>query len=441
MKISSYRMSSHPIAKIVAAVLFSAALFTACKKNDPPPANGASQYSAEVINKWISLQLRLMRNTPGFTNQGFARPYVYAGVAAYEALAPGLNNSYRWSNSWNGLTGLPVADKHKNYYLPANVNAALAEVNRALFPTALAADKTAIDSLEQALNNLFLASKSSTVINESVQFGKSVAAAVIGWAGTDGASAANAPYVVPTGLGLWVATPPLFAAPATPYWGAIRPIIKGSTSGAQAPAPLAYSTNASSPYYVMVKSLYDASQTLTTDQKNMAIFWRDVPGQTSPGHWLSILQSTLQSTGSMLDKAAISYALTGAAINDALIACFASKYQYNTMRPITYIRDVMGYTTWNSHIGTPAHPEYPSAHSSLSAAAAGVMQKLFGNSGPITDHTYDYLSLPARSYSSFNAIAEEAGLSRYYAGIHFPHSIDAGLVQGYKVANNIFSTK
>jgi membrane-associated phospholipid phosphatase len=140
-----------------------------------------------------------------------------------------------------------------------------------------------------------------------------------------------------------------------------------------------------------------------------------------------------------LDDAALAYALTGTAINDALISCFKAKYRYNLVRPITYIREVMGYSNWNTYIGTPAHPEYSSAHSSLSAAAADVLTRLFGNSGTFTDHTYDYLGLAARTYSSFAAIGEEAGYSRVYGGIHYLQSVVVGFEQGRKVSANIFS--
>jgi hypothetical protein len=160
---------------------------------------------------------------------------------------------------------------------------------------------------------------------------------------------------------------------------------------------------------------------------------------SSPGHWLSILQQVIKQKETDLQKAALAYALTGIAINDALISCFDAKYEHSLVRPITYIREVMGYTTWNSFLGTPAHPEYLSAHSSLSMAAARVMEKLFGNIGTFTDHTYDYLGFAPRTYSSFEAIGLEAGRSRLYAGIHYNNSIDAGTLQGNKVAENIFS--
>lgn len=204
---------------------------------------------------------------------------------------------------------------------------------------------------------------------------------------------------------------------------------------------MTYSTDPSSPFYQAVKQVYDVSQTLTDDQKAMAAFWRDVPGVSSPGHWLSILRQVIRIRKSSLADAALAYALTGAAVNDALISCFRSKYQYSVVRPITYIREVMNQESWSPYLGTPAHPEFVSAHSSLSAAAADIMQELFGNSGTFTDHTYDYLGYTPRTYSSFQSIAAEAGISRLYAGIHYLASINAGLVQGKKVAANILSGK
>jgi hypothetical protein len=387
----------------------------------------------------MTLQLRLMRNATGIPNQGFARHFAYTGVAALESLKPGRQSHPTWSNKWNGLTSLPIPGPGKNYYYPANVNAAMAAINKAMFPNASNVDKAAIDSLEAALNQLFLTTESPSIITTSSDFGKAVANAVFTWAETDGYKNANRPYTPPTGAGLWVPTAPAFASAATPYWGDNRTIISGSIEGTEPPAPPAYSADPASPFYQMVKQVYDVSQTLTDNQKAMAMFWRDVPGATSPGHWLSIVQQAVQQKGASLEKAALAYALTGAAINDGLICCFKAKYQYNLVRPITYIRDVMGHSSWTPYLTTPAHPEYVSAHANLSGAAAAVLENLFGNVHSFTDHTYDYLSFAPRTYSSFTAIGEEAAQSRLYAGIHYQPSISAGLTQGRKVAANIFN--
>jgi hypothetical protein len=189
----------------------------------------------------------------------------------------------------------------------------------------------------------------------------------------------------------------------------------------------------------MVKALYDASQMLSMDQTNMALFWRDIPGVTSPGHWLSILQQVLKQTNSQLDKAALAYAVTGVCGNDAGISCWQTKYHYNLLRPITYIQNVLGHTTWTSLLTTPAHPEYSSAHAVFSCATADAFTVLFGNIRSFTDHTYDYMGFPSRTYHSFKAIGEDAANSRFYAGIHYQPSIDTGVIQGRKVTANILA--
>ncbi|HEU4471373.1 MAG TPA: vanadium-dependent haloperoxidase [Flavisolibacter sp.] len=429
-----YLLNSYLLAAATAMLLLAS-----CRKDDhPDQSENPSGYSSEVLDKWMSLQLRLMRNATGIPNQAFSRHFAYSGAAALESMAPGLPMHWKWSSKWNGLTGLPAAGNKKNYYYPANVNAAMAAINRSFFPNASPADKASIDSLENALTQEFMATQSQAKLNLSAQFGKAVAAAIFAWSETDGYKNASNPYTAPSGPGLWKPTPPANAAPLTPYWGANRPMITGSTDNTQPAPPTPYSIQPSSPFYLMVKQVYDVSATLTEDQKAMAIFWRDVPGVSSPGHWLSILQQLVRKSCASLDKAALAYALTGTALNDALISCFKAKYHYNLVRPVTYIREVIGQEGWNSFIGTPAHPEYPSAHSSLSAAAAAVLDKLFSKAGPFTDHTYDYLGYQPRSYQSLIAIGNEAGQSRLYAGIHYQPSIDAGLWQGRKVADNIF---
>lgn len=418
-------------------------LFTGCNKLDDLWGHGKpgapTTFSSDVIEQWMTLQLRLMKNATGIPNHGFARHYAYAGVAAWESIAKGVPGSDQWTKQWNGLTGLPAAASASKYYWPASANAALATINRSMFPNATAADKAAIDSLEQLLRVQFLTKAHSNKVNAAADYGKLVGAAVYAWSETDGYKNANRPYVVPTGPGKWKPTPPAFGAPATPYWGENRTIVKGSIANTHPGAPLAYSTDPQSPFYKMVKKVYDASQVLTPDQTNMAFYWRDVPGVSSPGHWVSILLQTLQQHNTSMAKAALAYALSGAAANDALISCFQVKYQYNLVRPVTYIQEVMGYTTWSATLSTPAHPEYPSAHSALSGGVAAVLESFFPQVHHITDRTYEYMNYAARSYSSFTDIAKEAGQSRLYGGIHYQQSIDLGLLQGQKTGNNVLN--
>jgi len=216
-------------------------------------------------------------------------------------------------------------------------------------------------------------------------------------------------------------------------------MVIGSGNNAQPGVPIAYSTDPKSDFYKMSKEVYDAWVGLTVAQTDMALYWRDVPGVTTPGHYVSILRQVLEMENSKLDKAAIAYALSGIIVYDAAISNWQTKYQHHLVRPITYIRNVLNQPAWTPLLATPAHPEYSSAHAALSAADAEALTAVFGNNYSFTDHTYDYLGMPSRSFNSFRAFAIDAGNSRLYAGIHYQPSIDAGLIQGRKVAENIIN--
>src|SRR5450755_3650349 len=387
-------------------VIMAVVCFTGCRKEpgfhvDFPP----SLYSADVIDKWMTLEIRIYKSATGFGNGGFARPFAYSGISAYESIDPGLLS---WKHKYNGLSGLPETEPFKKYNWAASVNATLAEINRGFFTTANldATDLAAIDSLENALYAGFSGEKAD-VLSRSVAFGKSIADAIFAWASTDGFKENNAmSYTVLVGFGLWVPTSP--TPPVAPFWGNDRRIIANSGDNDAPGAPIPYSTDPSSDFYKEVNDLYQASKVLTTDQKNMALFWRDVPGVSTPGHWMNITRQAISQSHSRLDKAALAYALTGICLNDAVITVFHYKYVYNQVRPVTYIRGVIGDATWSSFIPTPNHPEYPAAHAVISSAAAEGLTAAFGNIGPLTDHTWDYLGFPARTFSPFREFAVDA---------------------------------
>src|SRR5690242_700957 len=179
--------------------------FISCTKTGPLPffENNAARYNSDVIDKWITMQLRLMRDATGIPNVAFSRYYAYSGVAAFESLAPGTLFGRFAHQSWNGLSGLPVFEGSKKYFWPASVNTSLASMNRNIFINASADDKAAIDSLENALNAAF-AAEDADVVARSNAFGKAVADAVFTWSETDGYKHASDPYTPPVGAGLWV---------------------------------------------------------------------------------------------------------------------------------------------------------------------------------------------------------------------------------------------
>ena len=109
------------------------------------------------------------------------------------------------------------------------------------------------------------------------------------------------------------------------------------------------------------------------------------------------------------------------------------------LRPITYIRNVMGHTTWSALFNTPGHPEFPSAHAVNGTAIATMLTDVLGENFHFTLNTYDYLGLPARSYNSFFEMSKEMSDSRVFGGIHYQASCDKGQWLGHKVSQNILS--
>lgn len=406
-------------------------------KNSRP----TSYYASGVLDKWMTMQIRLMSTTPADFNGPFTRIYAYSGIAAYCSVSPGIpsHSPHNFSASLlNQAPVMPAINPGKEYHWPSSVNAALASMNRLLFPMTSPSNKASIDSLENEMYKIFGRETDHSTIEYSASYGKLVAQRVFAWAEADGYLQSNDPYKPPAGKGLWQPTAPKFANAVTPYWGRIRTIVPGSIEGTQPPPPPSYSEDSSSQFYDMVKEVYDISYRLTTEQINIAKYWKDInPGVTAPGHWLNILRQVIQTENIRLDRAALAYAITGICLNDTWISSWKTRYTYNVLRPITYIQTVIGHKDWTPLLPTPPHPEYPGGHAAMSSAVAEALTALFGNNLDFTDHTYAYLGMAPRKYSSFRAIAKEAGDSKLYGGIHYRLSIDVGLQQGKDVTRNV----
>ncbi|MEP6713467.1 MAG: vanadium-dependent haloperoxidase [Ferruginibacter sp.] len=410
-----------------------------CKKHDT--TGPAGKYPADVANAWMQMQIRLTRSTAGYNSVVSDRSFAYAGITLYESLVPGISGSRSLLPQIGG-SALAINKSSDQYYWPASVNAAMAMLTKSFFETTSPANKASIDSLEAAYATKFKSEADATKIQNAVDYGHLVATAIFSWSATDGAHQAynhivDTTYTAPTGEGLWVPTFPAFGRPVHPHWGNNRSFIADIAANTQPAAPLPYSTEPKSAFYAMVNELYTISLSLTHEDSITAKFWGDQPGNLNvPAHATNILTQLIVKNKLDLGAAAAAYALHGIAMNDASISTWKTKYTYNLLRPITYIRTTMGHSTWNSVITTPPHPEYIAAHAVISTASAVVFEKIFGKQYSFTDHSYD-ATYGARTYSSFDDYAKEAGRSRLLAGIHYSPSIAAGLVQGRQVGNKV----
>ena len=309
-----------------------------------------------------------------------------------------------------------------------------------------------------------LAEIMATVPNDNAkvlgtQVGQQVAAAMIAKRANDGSSA-TVTYTPGTLPGQWRPTAPGFSAATLPQWPDVTPFAMTSGDQFRPAGPPALDSAEYAAAVNEVKSLGEInSSTRTTDQTNIALFWADGGGtSTPPGHWNQIaINVGLEQHKSLIENARM-MALLNYAMADAGIASWDAKYAYNVWRPIDAIQkaDTDGNAAtdlngnWTPLINTPSFPSYTSGHSTFSGAAAAVLTDLFGaipfttqadvgstGAWPPSDNI---AGLQVRSFTSFEQAAQEAGMSRIYGGIHYSFDNVAGQTSGNAVGQLVVDT-
>ena len=404
------------------------------------------RYPADLAVDWINMQRRLFSGIPHLLPHVTGRTYAYVGLTLYESLAPGMPGYQSLAPRLNGNLTLPSINEDERYYWPASANAALAFMLKKLLPQATPELLMAVDSLESHYYNEFSGDSDSETLQRSASFGREIASAIFDWSKTDGGHEAyKSPfyetYIPPTGPGKWVSTGEFpFSQPVYPYWGNNRTFIPGLAEATQPAPPPQYSEQPGSDFYNAVNEIYNMSQHLSHEDSLCAKFWAYVPldPEATPefndvSHAANIATQLIIMKDLPLEDAAVLYCKHGIAGNEAGISCVKTKFNYNVVRPITYIRNVLGHSDWKPVIPTPPFPEYTSGHATVSMAFASVLEDAFGRDFRFTDYSFSEPYGP-RSFDSFEAYAREAALSRLQAGIHYRFAMDEGLKQGREVA-------
>jgi hypothetical protein len=266
-----------------------------------------------------------------------------------------------------------------------------------------------------------------------VEWGQFVADAILEWRNTDGFTPAPPPYLGSDEPGKWRPTPPARLAGAVPQfatmttWGILWP------HQFRPPGPPALGSEQYLNDYNETRRMGSLnSEFRNADQTDACRFWES----GSPTHlWDRAALDLLATRETELSENARLLAALNLAIADALIACWDAKYHYEFWRPVTAIQ-LTDDPGWTPLMATPAHPEYPSGHSSASSAAAAVLADYFGDDTPFS------LKSPAtpgwvRSYPSFSASMDEVADARVFAGFHFRTACRDGRILGSTVASYI----
>jgi hypothetical protein len=406
------------------------------QESNPRPA------PESVLDQRYRLILDLVRHTPTYSPPVASRALAYLGVIAYEATASGRRDLGTLAGQVNGLAALPKREPDRAYDEAAVLDAALSAATKGLFENTGPIGQRAMGALDAKLTPLVVLSLPDDVADRSAAYGRALADAVSFWAAAD-----NAGLIVNMGFplnyalnpapGHWRPTSTIAQqqVPLLPDWGRARPFAMPTGATCDLPPPLSFSVDKDSAFYLEALEVRDATASLSNEEKAIARFWSDdaMLSTTPPGHWIQIAFGIFNEERTPIDREVDLLARLSIAMADAFISCWTTKYEFDLVRPVTYIRANID-PAFTPLLITPPFPEYPSGHSTQSSAAAEVLTKFFGDNYAFEDASHVRDGLPPRRFASFRAAAQEAAVSRLYGGIHFRTAIERGLAQGRCVA-------
>ncbi|QHT72031.1 vanadium-dependent haloperoxidase [Rhodocytophaga rosea] len=289
---------------------------------------------------------------------------------------------------------------------------------------------------------------SDEIIESSRQYAQAISKQVIAYAKTDKYNKISnfSRYTPLTQEGSWYPTPPGFFAPVEPYFNTIRSFTLNSADQFKPIVPVVFSSDKQSDFYKLMLACYKEGINLSEEHRKIAAFWDCNPfalqdnghmlvgmKKISPGaHWLGITGIACKQANVGFEKAMKIHTVVAIGLMDGFISCWDEKFRSNRIRPETAIRKYID-PSWKPLLQTPPFPEYLSGHSTISTTSAVILTHYFGENFQYTDTVEEQYGLDARTFASFQEAAIEAGLSRFYGGIHFMDAIDQGREQGMKV--------
>jgi hypothetical protein len=372
-------------------------------------------------------------------------------LSGYEVIAQNDSGYKSMHGILKNYPGLTKPDSISGYSTELSALLAMIETAKKMQPSG-----AMIDSFEvRFLDSCRQEGLDEEVISNSLRYAKGISKAILAYAKSDRYNKiSNYPRYTPMqGEGMWYPTPPGFFAPVEPYFNTVRPFTLDTCSQFKPVLlPIAFSSNKNSSFFKLMQQNYEESRNLSREHQEIAAFWDCNPfalednghllsgrKKISPGaHWLGITGIACQQAKVGFAKAMKIHAVVSVGLMDGFIACWDEKFRSNRIRPETAIRKYID-PTYKPLLQTPPFPEYLSGHSTISSASAVILSYYFGDHFHYRDTVEERFGLPFREFDSFQDAALEAGISRFYGGIHFMDAIDNGRKQGIQVGEWVLS--
>ncbi|MFI2647778.1 vanadium-dependent haloperoxidase [Micromonospora fulviviridis] len=339
-----------------------------------------------------------------------------------------VNSSRTWAIGW--IAAWRAVTRARG---GAAADAALAGAVHEALTTLAPARTTDLDAaLAATLDRLGPAA----AVRAAVESGRDAARGVLAERAGDGLDLAsvNRPFTPPPPApGVWQPTPPGFAAAVQAGQGDARPFLIDDVPAYLPGPPPALDSSRYARDLAESRAVGAAQSSSRTDrQTDVARFW----AQTSLNGYTGALRAAVAGRARGTARQVALVALFHAATVDAQIVTYAAKYRDLRWRPVTAIRtgDIAPDPAWTPLITTPAHPEYPSGHTTYAGAAEIVLRTLAGRpAGPVelTSPTAAGVTL---TYRDWRELTRDNIDARVWSGIHFRNTDEVGAAVGRLVA-------
>lgn len=414
--------------------------FTACKDNEditeemvaPIPVSvspKADIYDVNVAVEWNQLLLDLLKENQAIASPMAARAIGYQNLALYESTVNGTNRE-SLSGKLHQFGRVPVTNDSLEYNWGLAANVAQYTMVQAFFPKATIEQNAKIDALLTKYEQSFRGNASQAVIRRSIEYGAAVATAVFNYARQDGLNGTdsllfNNNHVFPEGLGVWKPSPPQ-TRPLLTQWKLLRPMhFENKFLSATPVIPFSYRKE--SAFFAEATQVYEASKNLSDLQKEKSDFYEgNGLGNNTVRNIFGVLSAAIAAKNLDLDEAALLYVKGAIAMNDGVISVWRNKYEFNSVRPDTYIRETID-KNWNPTLGASYSPSFPSLSATLAGAIGELIRTELGGS-VITP-----FSTPPITVADFKSEVIRAAVN---GGTNFSTS---GL-QGYELGERIFKS-
>ncbi|MCB9196311.1 MAG: vanadium-dependent haloperoxidase [Flavobacteriales bacterium] len=402
----------------------------------------SSNQALKIANSWLAGSLKLIKQTPGYS------PPVAARTMAYLSIGMGVISSDEKVRT----AILDKTDIQLNLVrLDPNLKKYNAEIlNEFLYLLVLHFYENMPQESLKKTNELLIdnrngflkhSKKEERIIHKTARI---ICEDFLNQINLDGGEKSwnkNFPkYVITKCDSCWVPTYPGFVDALQPFWGSNKVVVRSNRNLCDSLKCFLFSVDTNSILYKEAYDMLKLYDTIQANQKNIAEHWDDSPGVsgTPVGHLYKMALKLSEGNNFDLQKTLNLYIALGIALNDAVIECWRLKYEFNFIRPISYINRYIN-KDFKPVLVTPPFPEFPSGHSFQAGAALEVFKFFFDDNTLIVDDTnVDRKDIKGKTYTyhSFTEMCNEMSLSRYYGGIHYLKTLELSREYGRKFGSN-----